>query len=218
MGAKFIRKRVGRADARNLGVLYSGGEYILFLDSDQQLNQETLGKCVETCLKENADAVKIPEVFVGANIWGTCSALWKNAVAETWGRAGGIPRFYRTSLLTQKGGFTSGLTFWEDLDLYERLKAGGMKTAWCSGLIIHHENGDLKEVAGKYFSYGKASAALPNKSAETNFHKTAKLTLKTLLLILKKPRPPLKIYFGTFIITAIKAFSFCLGLLSKSLW
>ena len=39
-GTKFIRRRVGRADARNLGFQYSSGEYILFLDSDQQLNQE----------------------------------------------------------------------------------------------------------------------------------------------------------------------------------
>ena len=110
-----------------MGLLYSNGEYILFLDSDQQLNQETLEECTGTCLKEDADAVKIPEVFVGGDFWGRCSALWKNAVAEALGMAGGIPRFYRASLLTQKGGFTSGLTFWEDLDLYERLKAGGQK-------------------------------------------------------------------------------------------
>jgi len=197
-----------------LGILYSKGEYILFLDSDQRLSKETLKECVETCVRVRVDAVKIPEVFTGENFWGKCSALWKNTMIKAWGDEGGIPRFYRADILTRNGGFRKDLNFWEDLDLYERLRMEKIKTAWCSGLIIHHENGDLKEITRKYFSYGLSSTALKNKSIKINLHKTSILTLKTLMFLLEKPKKPLEIYLGTFVITAIKALSFFLGLLS----
>lgn len=214
-GARFIQRRAGRAAARNLGLVHSTGEYILFLDSDQKLIPGTLEKCIQIFTEIGADALKIPEVFVGGDFWGTCSALWKNTMVEAWGNEGGIPRFYRRRLLTEKARFRNGSVFWEDQELYNSLRRGVIKTAWCEGLIIHLEVGDLKEAVRKYLHYGKSSLALPKDASKANFSRTARLTMKTLAFLLCRPSSPLRIYLGTFMITAIKALSFSMGLLKE---
>ncbi len=215
MGANFIQRRCDRAEARNIGLLHSSGNYVLFLDADQKLWRGTITECIKTCVEKNVDAVKIPELFVGRDFWGECTALWKNYMVEAWGSNGGIPRFYNAKLIDRNRAFRVGLAFWEDIELYERLEANGVKAAWCNGLIIHYEDGDLRETVRKYFLYGKSSATLPSDSAKRNIYRTVNLTLKTLSLLLRKPRRPLRIYLGTFLMAAIKAVTLSLGFLSK---
>ncbi|MEM2727704.1 MAG: glycosyltransferase family 2 protein, partial [Candidatus Bathyarchaeia archaeon] len=81
-GAKVISCRGTQAAARNAGITFSKGDYILFLDSDQQLSRRVIEECIYISLEHGVEAIKIPEKFIGTNFIGKCSALWKNRMVE----------------------------------------------------------------------------------------------------------------------------------------
>jgi len=56
---KVIHKQNGgQAEARNLGLDVATGDYILFLDSDDYIHQDTIGDMLEIAEKESADIVQ----------------------------------------------------------------------------------------------------------------------------------------------------------------
>lgn len=214
-GAKMVLHRGTQAAARNLGLDHAKGSYILFVDSDQQLKGSVVESCVLTCSTGEVDAVKIPEVFVGLNFWGNCSALWKNRIVKAWGSHGGIPRFYKKKTLLQLSAFNDKLRWWEDLELYQRLKSAGIRESWCSGYVIHYENGSLQEVIRKYLSYGQSVSEFRSSLSKAPFASTFRLTLFTITQMLKSPGRSLSVFFGCLLLVAMKGLSASLGLLSR---
>lgn len=212
LGGKVVLAPGTQAAARNIGLASSQGEYVLFLDSDQQLEDGVVEECISKSVKEGVDAVKIPELFVGVNFWGRCSALWKNSMVKAWGSEGGIPRFYRRSILPQSSAYKSRLRFWEDLELYQRMRRA-TRDAWCTGRVIHYEIASLRDVAKKYLSYGRSVAAMRGSSAETPYKLTVKLTLSTALYILRNPGRLPSILFGCLFQVLLKGLCAALGFL-----
>lgn len=53
----YVKPNGGLSDARNYGLEKAHGEYIYFLDSDDQIETETINKCVTKLHKTNADIV-----------------------------------------------------------------------------------------------------------------------------------------------------------------
>ena len=214
-GAKVILALGTQAAARNVGLSHSRGDYVLFLDSDQRLEAGVVKDCILTCLKQEVEAVKIPETFVGLNFWGKCSALWKNRMVEAWGPKGGIPRFYRRSALLESSTFNDRLRFWEDLELYQRLKLGGLREVWCRRRIIHYENDSLQDVIQKYVSYGRSMIAFRGNSIKAPYASTARLTLSTMAHILRDPGRSLNVFLGCLFLVTVKGLSVALGFLSR---
>ena len=214
LGAKIVLAHGTQAAARNAGLANSNGDYVLFLDSDQKLEGRVVEDCLSRCVEDGADAVKIPELFVGINYWGRCSAFWKNSMVKAWGLGGGIPRFYKRGLLLQSSGYNRSLRFWEDLELYDRIRpSSGGRQAWCRGHVIHYESASLRNVASKYISYGRSIATFTSSSSNPPYRSTLKLTLYTALHVLKNPgRSPL-IFFGCLFQVLLKSVSAALGFL-----
>jgi len=217
MGARLIQADFGRAEARNLGIDHSGGEYVMLLDADQELTEHTMRECVDAVVSARADAVTVPELFLGEGFWGGSSALWKNTVAVAEGVDGGIPRFFRARVVKEGLRFEDGAIYWEDIDAYRRMKSKGARTARCEGLIVHHEVGDSKEAGRKYFTYGKSATASPSGSARANLLRTLRTTFNVLAILVKKPRKPISIYFGAFVVATLKASAFLMGLVSMKI-
>jgi glycosyltransferase involved in cell wall biosynthesis len=215
LGAEVIVASGTQAAARNLGLANSKGNYVLFLDSDQQLDNSVVEDCVLTCLMNGIEAVEIPEVFVGLNFWGGCSALWKNRMVKAWGRRGGIPRFYRRNTLLESGAFNDKLRFWEDLELYQRLKLAGLREAWCRGHIIHYEANSLRSVIRKYVSYGRSMAEFRGNLSKAPYASTFRLTLSTIMQILRDPGNSLSAFVGCFLLVVLKSLSMVFGFLSR---
>jgi glycosyltransferase involved in cell wall biosynthesis len=214
-GTKVMLASGTQAAARNVGLSSSNSEYVLFLDSDQELESTVVEECLSICAEEKADAVKIPEFFVGENFWGKCSAFWKTSMGRTWGSEGGIPRFYRRSILAQSSAYDSRLRFWEDLELYQRLRLLGLRReAWCRGRVIHHESSSLRDMVKKYFCYGRSVAAFKNSSTETPYRLTLRLTLSTAMGVLKNPCGSPLIFFGSLFQASLKGLCAVLGVLA----
>lgn len=214
-GASTILYRGPPAAARNMGLAQSKGSYVLFVDSDQQLGGGVVENCVLLCSMCEIDAVKIPEVFVGLNFWGKCSALWKNSVVKAWGTKGGIPRFYRKETLLKQLAFNDELWWWDDMELYQRLKSTGLKEAWCSGQVIHFETDSLQNAVRKYLSYGQSITAFRVTEAEAPYTLTFGLTLSTATQILRDSGRSTSVFLGCLFLVIVKTFSAALGFLSR---
>jgi glycosyltransferase involved in cell wall biosynthesis len=213
--ANVILHRGTQAAARNVGCAHSKGGYVLFVDSDQQLNDGVIENCVRLCSEFAVDAVKIPEVFLGLNFWGKCSALWKNSAAKAGGLKGGIPRFYRKQVLPNQLAFSDELRWWDDLELYQRLISAGLREAWCSGQVIHYEADSLRNVVRKYFSYGYSITAFKRNHVKAPYAATFRLTLSTMVQMLKDPGRSLGVFSSCVFLVSVKSMSAALGLLSR---
>jgi glycosyltransferase involved in cell wall biosynthesis len=115
-GAKVAQRKSNPALARNVGIANSAGKYVFFVDSDQILSRCVVEECVTKCEEENAEMVRVPELFIGEGFWGSCSAEWKNyylKVEKRFGARGNIlsgePRFFSKELLIRVGMFDAGL-------------------------------------------------------------------------------------------------------------
>jgi glycosyltransferase involved in cell wall biosynthesis len=214
-GANVILYRGLQPAATNVGLARSKGNYVFFVDSDQQLNGDVVQNCVMKCSKDGVAAVKIPEVFVGLNFWGKCSALWKNNVVKAWGLKGGIPRFYRKSTLLKQSGHNDKLSWWEDIELYQRLKSNGLKEAWCTGQIIHYETDSPQKAVRKYMIYGQSITAFKNNQAKAPYKATFRLTLSTVAQMMRDSGRSASVFFGCLFLVTVKSFSATLGFLSR---
>lgn len=214
-GANVICSRGSQAAARNTGLAHSKGDFVLFLDSDQQLDNGVIENCVSICSNHAINAVKIPEVFVGLNFWGKCSALWKNSVVYAGGSDGGIPRFYKKQTLLSQFAFNDELRWWEDLELYQRLKRAGLKEAWCSRQVFHYEADSLQNVIRKYLSYGKSVKAFNENQVNAPYAATFKLTISTVLQMLQNSGRSLSLFLGCLFLVTVKSISAAFGFLSR---
>jgi glycosyltransferase involved in cell wall biosynthesis len=215
-GAEVIVASGTQAAARNVGLASSKSDYVLFLDSDQQLDGSVVEECVSAGLEFGIEAVVIPEVFVGINFWGACSALWKNSMVKAWGNRGGIPRFYRKNTLVKSGAFNGRLRFWDDAELYQRLKLAGLKEARCTGQITHYEVDSLRGVVRKYLSYGRSLAEFGGVlSKNAPYASTFRLTLSTIKQVLGYPGASFSVFAGCFLLVIVKSFSAVFGFLSE---
>lgn len=213
--AKIFLRRGTQAAARNLGLFNSTAKYVLFVDSDQLLEADVVEACMKTCNSRQVEAVKIPEVFIGENFWGRCSAFWKNKMVTAWGEEGGIPRFYRRDVLLRFSAFNDELRFWDDQELHQRLKDAGVKEAWCKSRVFHCESGSLRDVTVKYLSYGQSIVTFEETGKNAPRILTAKLTVSTMLEVLRNPGRSLRLFLGFAFLFAVKSMSAALGFLAN---
>lgn len=145
------------SSARNHGLAASAGEYVLFLDADQMLEPTCVEECVSVCRNGAADAVKIPETFLGLDYWGKCFALLKNANFELGMKREGVksfyPRFWRKAKLREIGGFDDKLSWGEDKECYLRARRHGLATGWSRSRILHVDTGSLRTFTKKRIRY-----------------------------------------------------------------
>jgi len=152
-GAKFIKSKVGRSGARNLGAENAVGELILFLDSDMELTSNVIEECVNR-IEEGYDAVIIPEVSVGVGFWAKCKALEKSCyVGDELIEAS---RFFKRETFEAVKGYDPELEAAEDWDLNQRIRKAGYRIGRINTLIKHHEGRlTLWKIIKKKYQYGK---------------------------------------------------------------
>lgn len=206
-GANVILFKGTQGAARNVGIAKSRGSYVLFLDSDQRLEGGVIEECASVCASLGVEAVKIPEVFVGLDFWGKCSALWKNNMVDDPDAESAIPRFYKKEKLQERGAFVENLRWWEDQELYRRLKAAGLKEAWCTRRVFHYERDSVGSTVRKFLLYGRSAGSAGDSQADAAF----RMNFTTLKQVIKKPQSSPGVLFGCLFLFAVRSISGVVG-------
>ncbi|MEM2133948.1 MAG: glycosyltransferase [Candidatus Jordarchaeaceae archaeon] len=135
-GARVIRVRAGRSEARNIGAKNSHGEFILSIDADMQLGFDAIEKCVSEALS-GAEAVIIPEVADGQGFWAKCKCFERNLfIGEELVE---VPRFFRRNVYWKLGGFDPQLEAGEDWDIAQRAREQGVAIKRIDSYMKHVE-------------------------------------------------------------------------------
>jgi glycosyltransferase involved in cell wall biosynthesis len=113
-----------RSAQRNLGATRASGAYLLFIDSDMELNSAVIAASVELALmKPTLAGIIIPETSFGSGFWSKCKALERSYYdGVDWIEA---PRFMPIGTFRQVKGYDERIVGGEDWDLSKRLRALG---------------------------------------------------------------------------------------------
>jgi glycosyltransferase involved in cell wall biosynthesis len=222
-GVSIIQRKGSPALARNIGITSSTSEYVFFLDSDQILSRAVVEECVTKCETEAVDMVRIPEVFVGKGLWGSCSAAWKNCyhkvergnVSESF--TGGEPRFFEREQIAQAGMLNDDLLWGEDYDLYKRMKKMNMKETSCSARLYHCEPASVRRILLKILRYGESMPAFREQTEKHIFWALLRNSVVTLKEIFKDYRRSPNVVVGCAVLLFLKSYSLAIGLVSGSL-
>jgi glycosyltransferase involved in cell wall biosynthesis len=222
-GAKVIQQKSTPALARNIGIANSTGKYVLLIDSDQVLTPSVVEECVKNCESGNAEMVRIPEVFIGKNFWGSCSATWKNYYwkVEQKYRAdtnilSGEPRFFLREQIALVGMLDPTLLWGEDYNLYKKLKKVETREVLCRSRLYHYEARSVRKIVTKNLLYGKSMPTFMHRSKEGQVLSLVIMhSLLTLGEILSDSTEKPAIIVGCTFLLGLKAFAMMVGFLTS---
>lgn len=146
--------------ARKYGVELAKGKYILFLDSDQIIEPDTIGLSVKACEEEGYDGVTHFER----------SKIYKNTLVERlinydkwifhseqdddpiYGTA--EPRFFKSEFVKRIDFLDNPPITFELAIINLKINQMGAKIKFTSAYIYHYETATFLQVAKKFFRYG----------------------------------------------------------------
>ena len=153
LGVKVVETLARRSEARNIGARKSAGSFLLFVDSDMELDHSVVERCVQA-IGLGWDAVVIPEISVGEGFWASCRALEKSCYVDD--DLIEAARFIRRDVYERIEGYDPNLEAGEDWDMDLRIRKAGFKIGRIKAPIMHHE-GHLRfqDVIIKRMYYGR---------------------------------------------------------------
>ena len=137
-GAIIRQEMLRRSAARNLGARIASSDVLLFLDSDMELTENVLSKCL--AMIESNDALCIREKVVGVNYWARARALERDGFFHSLYFE--AARCFNRRIFLELGGYDTRLDGYEDLDIQGRLIESKLRIGWVDAVILHHE-GDI---------------------------------------------------------------------------
>lgn len=161
---KVFIKGPERSAQRNFGASKSRGKYLIFLDSDMELQKNVISECVELAENNRIGAITIPEKTVGAGFIQDIRRFERemyegDSTIE-------LSRFYDRKIFLKVGGYDERLTGPEDYDLFYRV-AQKTKVGRIKSYILHHEeNLTLFKLLQKKFYYASSGALYAEKHPE----------------------------------------------------
>ena len=164
LGATVLDKGPERSAQRNLGWRTATADWVVVLDADMILPEETIGEIVDCCRQQSnaVEAYWIPEVRTGSGIRVKARNFERSFYDGTCIDA---LRLFRKSVLEKTGGYDENLIAGpEDWELDIRVLATGAKCAVLKNHLIHNEKQlTLKRMLEKKAYYSKSMAAYQAK-------------------------------------------------------
>jgi len=150
--------------SRNMGANKSKGEFLLHIDSDQELHPKLIEDCVNVSRDKGHAGMIIHEKDIGLNFWSECRALEKEAMIDD-------PYMETTRWISKKAfnkikGFDVSLESGEDWDITARTKEVG-SVGYAKFFIAHHTGKkDILKNFKKMFDYGRTFGRYIEKHPE----------------------------------------------------
>lgn len=210
----------GPSAARNAAFKKSSGEYILFIDADQEVSEGLLEECSEAFKAK--DCLYIPERSKRHHdpkrkrkeMWTKIIDYERRILYEGTGR--GVARGYKREVLERVGLFDESLKFGEDWDLAQRAKKAGYDLGELQTYLIHHELESPLHTIKKYFKYGRKARKLTRKRNDVA-HFYSGINRRVIKNVKKYfVRNPF-LFFGVFIYRITKTSSALIGYIIEAL-
>ena len=164
LGAKVLDRGPERSAQRNLGWRTAAADWVIVLDADMILPEETIAEIFDCCrMQSNAvEAYWIPEVRTGSGIRVKARNFERSFYDGTCIDA---LRLFRKSVLEKTGGYDENLIAGpEDWELDIRVLATGARCEVLKNHLIHNEKQlTLKRMLEKKAYYSKSMAAYQAK-------------------------------------------------------
>jgi glycosyltransferase involved in cell wall biosynthesis len=138
-----------RSRQRNIAAKKSGGDFLVFLDADMELENNTLFSSIKHSAKVDT-CYFIPETSRGTKFWERCKGLAKEFNTQDQFAIRVFPR----RVFAKLNGYDENLNACEDWDITDRARKLS-KIDFLSAQVIHHEKiSNLIKYLTKKFYYG----------------------------------------------------------------
>ncbi len=204
--------------ARKKGVELAKGKYILFLDSDQIINPDTIELSVKVCEEEDFDGVTHFER----------SKIYKNTLVERlinydkwifhseedddpiYGTA--EPRFFKADFVKRIDFLDNPPITFELAIINLKMNKMGAKIKFINAYIYHYETFTFAQVARKFFRYGFYYIPALKRFPNLVIHHSAPRRTYFTLRALKHPF----LLLGLFVLYGIKGLATFCGIIASS--
>ncbi len=210
-----------RSAQRNYGARISKGEYLLFIDSDMELEKGVVAECVQAIAKDkNLQALIISEQSFGFGFWASCKAFERASYSSLpWMSAA---RFLSRHAFERSRGFDETLVGGEDFDLQNRLAhAFGAKGIGRISSVIRHNEGSpsLGKLWRKKYYYGKTIHIYQKKAHNRHLFQRQASPLQRIIAISSDPQRIIRhpvVYAGTVFMKITEFIAGALGYIKAS--
>jgi glycosyltransferase involved in cell wall biosynthesis len=169
-----------RSEAKNYAAKRANGDFLLFIDSDMQLNPKIVEECVRECIESNVQAIIIPEENVSFGLISEMRETEKKLLSNLEALVE-IPRFFVKDAFLKLGGFDEKLVCGEDFHFFQKFTAAGYKVRKISSKILHFENlPSIYNVFVKAYNYGKTLPNLIEKASKNAVKRYAVMRLTSI--------------------------------------
>lgn len=203
-GARVAQVGNERSAQRNKGAQVSKGAYLLFVDSDMEVNPRVIERCVIVMeQKASIRAIIIPEESFGKSFWAQCKRFERSFYEHVpWMQA---VRFFRKDTYDEIGGFDENMIGAEDFDIHNRIMSmfGEKSIATIFECILHNEGAlSLRATFQKKWYYGSYVRPYKNKQHNKRAYKKQFSLLSRLFLLCSQPKKSIVhplLFFGTIV-------------------
>jgi glycosyltransferase involved in cell wall biosynthesis len=212
-GAKVVYERK-LPRQRMRGIMESKGDYILLLDSDQELETRAIEKCMKESEEKGYDALILREKSIyNEKSWFSRLLAYNMEIVQRdpdayLGTA--LPRFFKATFLKKINSIPDDLGYFDHAFIYYEVLRLGAKVGYANVIVYHHEIDSIARFIKKFYKYyGLCIIPAMKYNRKLTIRRSLPRRIYFSKEVIRKPR----IFLGLLFLYALKALATSTGII-----